>query len=258
MEEKELNFSIVNCVINSWKLVFKNFWKFVKAFLYPILGIAAGAMLVGISIGVISKSPQNSFGITFCIILIVLGFILSLHAFWKYFIRVGATNLIAKHLIIKNEFLDYKEQNKIIEKRWKKYVNLVLLSSLIFFAPILIAIITFAVNSVITRILSVILIFAAMYITISLFLCVPFFVFNEELSVIDCIKSSMNLVNKNFFPTIGMLLFYLITLVPLFILFAIPILGNLLRFIFDFVNPALGVLIAVHWYLKLKSETLPE
>lgn len=258
MEEKELNLGIVNCVVNSWKLVFKNFWKFFIAFLYPILGIAVGGAFVGLSVGFISKHPQNTIGVVFCSILIIMGFILSLHAFWKYFIRVGATNLVAKYLIIKDEFFEYKESNKIIEAKWKKYVKVVLLSGLIFFAPIFIAFITFTVNLVMVRILSVILIFTAMYLAIALFLCVPFFVFNEELSVVDCIKSSMNLVNKNFFQTIGMLLFYFVTLIPLFILSEIPVLGTVLRFIFDFVSPALGVLISVHWYLKLKNDAVSE
>lgn len=258
MEENELKLGVINCVTNSWKLLFKNFWKFVVAFLYPILGTGIGMTFITFSVIFISKNPANKSGVILSSIFIILGAALFCHALWRYFIRVGATNLVVKSLIINNEFIDYKEQNKIVQSRWVQYLLLALLTTIICFTPILLGLsISLFFKHEIANILAVIVFLVAFYLAISLSLSVPFFIFNEELSISNCVKSSMNLINKNFLPTIGMMLFYMITLIPLVVIFKIPYVGEIIRFIFNFVNPALGVLIIVHWYLKLTSEEKP-
>lgn len=259
MEEKELKLGIVNSVTNSWKLIFWYFGKFLIPFLYPASGTLIGALVILFSYNKITKLLGNIPALVAFLVLLLIGIVLLCHAIWRNFIAIAATNLVTKNLILNNEFFNYREQNKVIEKRGLNYLRLLLLIMLICFVipfMMIISIITFKLKGV-----GIAAIVLSIYLHISLMLSIPFFTFNETMTSFDCIKSSFKLINKNMLPTIGLILLYSITLIALMNLLRdigfIPYIGDIIGFILSIIVVPLNVLITVHWYLKLTNEEKP-
>lgn len=270
MQEEKLE--IINSVIISWKALFKNFLYFFATFLIPSIGYMAGLLLFSIGLVLLLQliaHPNVALVAALVLVATVVGLAMFLYFFWRFLVISASTYIVADKLFKTGEKIEYKEANRAIETRAKDYIILLLLLTGIMILPFIISslislplivgfptLITterFAVINIAGFGLSFLL-----FVVINLFLvlAIPFFALNENLTPKNCVKLSFSLVGKNFLPTVFLILFFLLTMIPVTLLTLIPILGTIvINFILAIVVTPLTALVLTKWYLEVTEKT---
>ncbi len=189
----------LNIFMESLKLYFSNFDKFVKYMTFPVLGQLLGLVIVLLLTLFYSKNLPNlmlkfqafeniSTVLVFAILISLPGLIILLKAFWEYLVAYGAINSMFENMSKSGKVYDFDAHTELIKRRTIPFVGLWLLISVF----TLIAIIPF---------------FWVPCAIIAIFLVLIFqvFTFEPELSPIACIKKSMQLIKGHFFSTLLLL-----------------------------------------------------
>lgn len=243
----------LNIFMESLKLYFSNFDKFVKYMTFPVLGQITGLSLsllltffYAIKMPVIiDKIPVlNNFWILVCIaILITLpGLAIFVKAFCEYLVAYGAVNSMFENMIKSGKVYDFDAHTELIKRRTISFVGLWFLFgifSLLASFPLL-----WVVGGV----------FAIFFV-----LVFQVFTFEPELSPLGCVKRSMQLVKGHFantfmlFAMIGALTYVLVPqIVNLFFEYT-----NVTYFLTGIIRPLILQLPLSEWNSILAYAYLP-
>lgn len=243
----------LNIFMESLKLYFSNFDKFVKYMTFPVLGQITGLSLsllltyfYAIKMPVIiDKIPVlNNFWILVCIaILITLpGLAIFVKAFWEYLVAYGAVNSMFENMIKSGKVYDFDAHTELIKRRTISFVGVWFLFgifSLLASFPLL-----WVVGGV----------FAIFFV-----LVFQVFTFEPELSPLGCVKRSMQLVKGHFantfmlFAMIGALTYILVPqIVNLFFEYT-----NVTYFLTGIIRPLILQLPLSEWNSILAYAYLP-
>ena len=203
-------------------LYFSNFDKFVKYMTFPVMGQIAGLVLVFLLTyfyatnmpNIILKVPElNNFWILLLLaILITLpGLAIFIKSFWEYLIAYGAINSMLENMLKSGRVYDFEAHTELIKRRGIPFIGLWFLFGLFS----LIALIPFF--WVICAVLAIYFV-----------LVFQVFTYEPELSPINCVKKSAQLIRGHFAST-----FMLMALVGALTYIFIP---NLVNLFFDYTH----------------------
>ncbi len=273
MQEDKLE--IVNTVISGWKALFDNFLKFFVTFLIPLLGYLFGLGLCVAGIFALLNSATNVnmlFLLPLGLVFNIIGLIVFCYFFWRFLIISASTYIVAKKFFETGEEPDYHEANKAIEARAKDYIILLLILVVIATLPFIIfylipislmssfpSLIAREQVAALSLVASLFLFLSFIILNIYLTLALPLFVLNENLTPKNSIKLSFSLVGKNFWPTVLVILFFMLTTVPIVLVCFIPVIGTMvINFIWSIISTPLIALVLTKWYLKVTKKTVVE
>lgn len=211
MAKLKIQNSVWNVLFEGLKLYFKNIGTFTKYMLFPVFGQIIGVVMIfGLTFWFTLNLPliaakyaifNNVTTIMISILLITLpGFVVFLKAFWDFLVAYGALNSMTQAVVSTGKLYDLKAHTEVITKRTFSFVGLLLVISvlsLIAFNPL------FWVLG---------LIFFVYFI-----LVFQVFTFEEDKSIIECFKRSLNLIKGNFGRTffimivLGVIAYYILT-----------------------------------------------
>lgn len=189
------NNSALGIFMESIGLYFSNIDKFIKYMTFPVLGQIAGLFLVLLLTlfytrnipNLMQKIPAlNDFSILMLIaILIALpGLAIFMKAFWEYLVAYGAVNSMVENMLKSGKVYDFDAHTELIKRRAISFVGLWFLFGIFS----LIAVIPFFWVP-------------CAVLTIYFVLVFQVFTFDADLSPIDCVKKSFQLVKGNFLST---------------------------------------------------------
>lgn len=202
--------------MESLRLYFSNFDKFIKYMTFPVLGQIGGLGLVLLLSffyaknlpTLIQKVPAiDNFNVLLLIaVLITLpGLAIFVKAFWEYLVAYGAVNSMYENMSKSGKVYDFDAHTELVTRRVMTFIVLwALFSVFTLFA-------TFPLFWVPCAVLAIyfVLIFQV-------------FTFEPEQSPVGCVKRSLELVKGNFLPT-----FMLLALIGALTYFLVPNLVNL-------------------------------
>lgn len=205
MAKVKIEDNLMNILIESVRIYGTNFFTFTKYMLFPVLGQVFGLGLIfGLSAIYTHKLPElmanypafNDFStIVACVILITVpGMVIFMKAFWDYLVAYGALNSMAESAINTGKVYDFPAHNAVITNRTFKFVALWFVIGLM----MTIATIPFF------------WLFAGVFF-IYFILVFQVFTFEQDNSIFDCFKRSLELIRGNFART-----FCLIAIVAFF------------------------------------------
>lgn len=192
-------------------LYFSNIDKFLHYMLYPVFGQLFGIIVIfysvvfynaNLSCLIVNYPVLNTDIYKNLILFIVLlpGLIIYFSALWKYMVAHSSINSMTENLLKSDRVYDFPAHTMLITRRWLPFLCLCLLYGTIVFLT------TLPVFWIIGAILLVYFTFVFQV-----------FVFEEELSPIDCFKKSSMYVQGNFWK-----IFYLILLLLILTCCVIP------------------------------------
>lgn len=187
--------TILNIFMESLKLYFSNFDKFVKYMTFPVLGQLLGLILVLALTFFYSKNLPNlvekfpNFGevstvLIFAILIALPGLAIFIKAFWEYLVAYGAVNSMLENMLKSGKVYDFDAHTELIKRRTVPFVGLWLLFSL------------FSLVALIPFFWVPCAVFAIYFV-----LVFQVFTFEPELSPIGCVKKSLQLVKGHFLQT---------------------------------------------------------
>lgn len=176
-------------------LYFSNFDKFVKYMTFPVLGQIFGLSLTFLLIYfytknmpiVIEKIPalaNFSTLVLIAILLILPGMIIFIKAFWEYLVAYGAVNSMLENMLKSGKVYDFDAHTELIKRRTFPFVGLWMLFGI------------FSLISIIPFFWVPCAVFAIYFV-----LVFQVFTFEPELSPLDCVKKSLQLIKGNFLST---------------------------------------------------------
>lgn len=187
--------TFLNIFMESLKLYFSNFDKFVKYMTFPVLGQILGLMLVFALTFFYSKNlpdliekfpnfAELSTVLIFALLITLPGLAIFVKAFWEYLVAYGAINSMLENMLKSGKVYDFDAHTELIKRRAVPFVGLWLLFSLFS----LVALIPFFWVPCAVFVIYFVLVFQV-------------FTFEPELSPIGCVKKSLQLVKGHFFQT---------------------------------------------------------
>ena len=183
-------------------LYFSNADKFLQYMFYPVFGRVLGGIIIVYSIifynqnldALIVNYPVLNTPLYKNLILFIVlipGLIVYLSSLWKYLISYASVNSMTENLLKSDRVYDFPAHNELVTRRWFKYLCLwILYGSIMFLTAI----------PIFWLIGGILLVYFTFVFQI--------FVFEDQLSPIDCFKKSSIYVQGNFWK-----LFWLITFI---------------------------------------------
>ena len=192
-------------------LYFSNIDKFLHYMLYPVFGQLFGVIVIYYSVvfyntnlsALIINYPVLNEDIYKNIILFVVlipGLVIYLTALWKYLVAHASINSMTENLLKSDRVYDFPAHNMLVTRRWFPYVCLCLMYGII----------------VLLTSLPIFWIIGGILLVYFTFIF-QIFVFEDELSPIDCFKKSSIYVQGNFwkvFSLIGIMVILTCCIIP--------------------------------------------
>ena len=206
MVKFKINDSIWSVLGESFKIYFKNIGKFTQYMFFPVFGQVIGIVLIfgltawfGVSLPYLINrySALNNFSVILMLLILITipGFIVFLKAFWDFLVAYGAINSMTDALVTTGKLYDFKAHNEVITKQTYKYIGLLLVISILFLIGI---------NPLFWVI--------GMIFFVYFVLVFQVFTFEQDLSIFEIFKRSMNLIKGNFARTfVIMTILYIIS-----------------------------------------------
>ncbi len=209
-------------IFKSFLVYIKNILPLTRPMLFPIFGQVLGIGLILGPTYFITEYAQQHFSqaeliknmwlfVLVIIISVIPGFFIFVKAFWELLVVTVSLNLMILELIKSGKLKSYDTYNNVVKLRTKDYIILLLILTLIWIiiplVPFLLAVLGYAagighmVVSISVLILSAITFILLCVISVYLSLSYQIFAF-ENLSAIETLKKSCNIVNQNFFRTL--------------------------------------------------------
>lgn len=178
--------------LQSIGLYFSNIDKFLHYLLYPVFGQLFGLIVIYYSVvfyntnlsSLIVNYPVLNTDIYKNIILFVVlipGLVIYLSALWKYLVAHASINSMTENLLKSDRVYDFPAHTMLVTRRWFPYLCLCLMYGIVVFLT------TLPIFWIIGGVLLIYFTFVF-----------QIFVFEEELSPIDCFKKSSVYVQGNF------------------------------------------------------------
>ncbi|MEW5819204.1 MAG: hypothetical protein AB1782_03355 [Cyanobacteriota bacterium] len=221
--------SIFKMINEAFRLYFMNFFKFTRVMVFPIAAHLIGIPLIFLAAFGLPNLfelkftiEHKEFVVACMIIACIPGFALFLKGFWAYLIAMVSLNRLAKGIIENDQGVTAKACSEYVNLRQKDYVYILSLMMLLwivgFIIPLVPTLLGFVLPDSLTWLIWLLIIISG-FISLILVLCLSvyfslsFQVFAfEEIAVIDVFKKSFNLIDKNFFRTVVLLIIlYIIT-----------------------------------------------
>jgi len=242
------NGTIFEIFLQSVGLYFTNIDRFVWYMVFPVLGQLIGITLISATIYyfneyksvILSTIPilktPTYMNIALALVLLPI-VIVWLKAIWDYMVAYSAVNSMTENMLKSERVYDFPAHTMLISRRWLEYLGLII----IFGSLLLLSIIP-----IFTVFAWVLLIFYAFIFQI--------FVFEPELSPVECFKRSSSYVQGNFKKTlfmiclIGGLTYVILPQIVLVFLETIKAIDYLKDFILQFISvPSLDW---INWVLS--------
>ncbi len=206
----------------SINLYFSNIDKFVKYMTFPVLGQIAGLLTVFLLTYFYAKTMPNLVqtipvlnNVTLLVVLAILitlpGMAIFMKAFWEYLVAYGAVNSMLENLLKSGRVYDFDAHTELIKRRTIPFVGLWFLFGI------------FSLISVIPFFWIPCGVFAIFFV-----LVFQVFTYEPELSPINCVKRSLQLVSGHFAST-----FLLMALIASLTYILIP---QLVNFCCEYIN----------------------
>lgn len=234
--------SIFRVIKEGITLYLSNFLSLTKPMIYPVV-----AHLIGISwiLWVSIEMPtlfnpeffvNNGLLIAGLIIVgVIPGFLLFLNGFWKYLIAMVALNRYIKAIIEKDQAIKYSACHDHVNNKKKKYIYVLCLMMLLWIIGFIITILPAFLGIILPPFVVILAIIAAgifstiVVLVFSVYFSMGFQVLAfEETGIIEVLKRSFEIIEKNFFRTLFLLVFlYIITgiLLPFIAHYTLELIG---------------------------------
>lgn len=174
--------------VESIGLYFSNFDKFVKYMTFPVLGQLGGLILVFALTFFYTKHIPQTENLNILILLSIAvtlpGMIIFTKAFWEYLVAYGAINSMLENMLKSGKVYDFDAHTELIKRRTIPFIGLWFIFG----------------------IFSLLAIFPLFWVpagVIAVFCVLIFqvFTYEPELSPVDCVKKSINLIKGHFAST---------------------------------------------------------
>jgi|GEM_PF-2045286 len=212
---KSYNNNIFQIIFRGILIYLKNFIPLSRTMLFPVFGQVIGIiwtlfMAVYMSRTIAKSFNQEAFTNNILFIFLILfatvlpGFLILLKAFWDYMIIIVSLNSMTSNIVKQGHLKDIKVHNDLVKVKSKEYVGLLLFLSVIWLVGLALPALIFFVQSPFAPFmfigLELLSLMILTVISVYLSLCYQVFAF-ENLSVINTVKRSWNLVEGNFCRT---------------------------------------------------------
>lgn len=214
-KQKEKN--IFKIFTEGFKIYFQNFIPMTKGMLFPVFGQLIGIFIIfvfsyyySMNLTIISPLLFNNLLLVFLglIILTLPAFFLFGKAFWDYMLLMVSLNNLSENIINNGKLREISVHTQSVILRTKDYVVLLLILTLIWLIALFLpfAVLLFSeINQMLAMISFVamesVFLFIATLVSVYLSLAFQVFAF-ENISQINVLKRSWNLVEGNFWRTI--------------------------------------------------------
>ena len=227
----------LNVFMESLKLYFSNFDKFIKYMTFPVLGQFLGLFLTltlsyfyAVNLpSLVEKIPAlNNFStlFLFAILICLPGLAVFLKAFWEYLVAYGAVNSMLENMLKSGKVYDFDAHTELIKRRTIPFIGLWALVGL------------FSLLSLIPFFWVPCAVFAVFFVLIF-----QVFTYEPEQTPLGCVKRSLQLVKGHFAYT-----FLLIVLAGALTYFLIP---QIAKVFCDYTHITLALSNAVKPFIKL-------
>ena len=215
MNKAKYRMNIFEIFLKGIQIYLKNFIPLTKVMLFPVLGQIFGIIWIIFTAFYLSQNIAKSFTpevltnniifIFFILIVAILpGFFVFTKAFWEYMIAMVSLNSMVSNIIKQGQLKDAHVHSRLVKVKSKEFIGLLLFLSLIWLFGLMLPAVVFFIQSPFVGIMFAGLeLIALMILTIiSIYLSISYQVFAfENLSVINIVKRSWNLVEGNFWRT---------------------------------------------------------
>jgi len=225
MNKSKPQMNIFQVIFRGIVIYLKNFIPLSKVMLFPVFGQIFGIAWILFAAFYLSHNMAKSFtpeaftnNLLFIFLILIVatlpGFFIFTKAFWEYMVAMVSLNSMVSNIIKQGHLKDIQVHNHLVKVKSREYIGLLLFLSLIWLAGLMLPSLIFFVQSPFVSIMFIGLeLIAFMILTIvSIYLSISYQVFAfENLSVINTVKRSWNLVEGNFWKTffLGFVVFLL-------------------------------------------------
>ena len=194
MSKDKIKNSIWYVFFEGIKIYFSNVDKFFMYMLFPVLGQIIGiALSFGLTLGFADKIAQKTDSISTMLLMIILlaapGLLIFLKAFWDYMVAYVALNSMTEGALTTGKVYDFQSHREVATRRGGKYILFLLAVGFLSFAALF------------CMIIPVFGLIPPLILWIYFILVFQVFTFEDDLSVADIFRKSMNLIKGDWART---------------------------------------------------------